>query len=70
MVDRTGDLNLAAAVGGLPAGGLTSFGEDLNGEIYLVGRNGTIYQLVPEPSAVLALLIVGAGTALRRRRSP
>jgi glucose/arabinose dehydrogenase len=63
------EVNLAAAVGGLPFGGITSFGEDLNGEIYLVGRNGTVYQLVPEPSAALALLIVGAGTALRRRRS-
>lgn len=70
VVDRTADLNLPAAVGGLPAGGLTSFGEDLNGEIYLVGRNGTVYQLVPEPTSALALLIVGAGTALRRRRSP
>lgn len=47
-------------------GNLVSFGEDSAGELYVVDLNGTVYQIVPEPTMLLA------GTAavalLRRRR--
>ena len=56
---------------------LASFGEDANGELYMValttpnGGTGAIYRIVPEPSAValaaVAAMIVGV-LALRHRR--
>lgn len=50
---------------------IASFGEDGLGRLYLVGLNGSIVRLVPEPGS-LALMLAGlglAGVALRRRRS-
>ena len=47
---------------------LTSFGQDADGELYVVDRNGTVFAIVPEPSS-LALLAIPAGLLLRRRRA-
>jgi glucose/arabinose dehydrogenase len=48
---------------------IVSFGEDANGELYIVDYDGQIFQVVPEPSS--ALLVVGGAMAMllgRRRR--
>jgi hypothetical protein len=55
---------------------LASFGEDANGELYMValttpnGGTGAIYRIVPEPSTVALLAgaaLVAGAVALRRR---
>ena len=47
-------------------GFISSFGQDANGELYIVTLDGSLYQVVPEP-ATLSLLGLGV-LALRRRR--
>lgn len=64
LIDPTGQI-----------GQIASFGEDANGELYIVDiSRGQIFQLVPEPGT-LAMLAAGAGLLLRRanalgRRTP
>ncbi|TAK83076.1 MAG: glucose dehydrogenase [Aquabacterium sp.] len=65
-------LDLREETDGLLAGtglqALASFGEDGHGNLYLVGLNGTIVRVVPEPGS-LAMLVAGwglVGSALRR----
>ena len=48
--------------------GLTSFGEDAAGELYVIDRDGAIYQIVPEPAGGLAALLCLGGLAARRVR--
>ena len=80
--DLTAEINasIAANGGGGPLTGLVSFGEDDDGNLYIVGfagpggnifnpplGTGRIFQIVPEPTSV-ALTLGGAGLALLRRR--
>ena len=70
VVDRSEEMGSIPLLSLSPTNfsGLTSFGEDTAGEIYVIGRDGIVYQIVPEPSSVLAL---GAGFSLlvlRRQR--
>ena len=53
---------------GLSAFGIVSFGEDSDGELYVVALNqGQVFAIVPEP-ATLGLAIPAAALLLRRRR--
>ena len=49
-----------------------SFGEDNEGNLYLVSLNGSIYKFtsaaIPEPSSILVIAGFGAGVLFRRRR--
>lgn len=47
---------------------ISSFGQDADGNLYIVDYDGEIYRIVPEPS-VIALLGLGCIATLRRRRS-
>lgn len=59
----------AAFIGGTGLSGIDSFGEDGFGRLYVLGINGTVVVLVPEPStyAVLALGLLAIGLIARRR---
>lgn len=61
----------AAFIGGTGLSGIDSFGEDGFGRLYVVGINGTVVVLVPEPStyAMLALGLLAIGLIARRRGS-
>lgn len=55
-------------LGGALPGQIAGFGEDLDGELYvLTFSDGDVIKLVPEPASTLALLGLG-GMLLRRRR--
>jgi glucose/arabinose dehydrogenase len=57
-----------ALLGGTGLGGLASFGEDGLGNLYLVGINGVIVVMVPEPAGWISLLIgLGLMTGLLSR---
>ena len=67
-----GDLreDTAAILGGTGLSGISSFGEDALGRLYVVGINGTLVVLVPEPQTY-AMLLAGLLTIVwltRRRR--
>ncbi|MCU0869622.1 MAG: PQQ-dependent sugar dehydrogenase [Burkholderiales bacterium] len=55
FIDRTASLALPAGIGRFQ---IASFGEDAFGNLYVVGIDGRVFALVPEPSTWLAL---GAG---------
>lgn len=67
-VERTSQLDPnGPAAGNFPS--LASFAEDARGELYMVSLGGTIYRIVPEPSAgLLAVLGAGAAVLWRARR--
>ena len=52
--------------GGFADFDLGSFGEDQDGELYILARSGALYQIIPEPSA--SALVGGAAVLLLRRR--
>lgn len=60
----------AALLDGTGLSGLDSFGEDGQGRLYLVGINGTVVRMVPEPGAWLMALggLLTVGAATRRQR--
>lgn len=51
-------------------GNISSIQEGLDGELFLTSFNGSIYEVVPEPATVTALLIGAAALIRRRRRLP
>jgi glucose/arabinose dehydrogenase len=77
VTERTSQLDPDGTGAFTWAGRLASFGEDANGELYMValttpgGGTGAIYRVVPEPSALAlfaaAALFAGAGALWRRR---
>jgi hypothetical protein len=76
--ERTSQLDPDGAGGFSWAERLASFGEDANGELYMIalstpnGGTGAIYRIVPEPSAIALVAAAAAITGaflLRRRRS-
>ncbi|MEM6313809.1 MAG: PQQ-dependent sugar dehydrogenase, partial [Planctomycetota bacterium] len=52
--------------GGITAG-IVSFGEDADGELYIIDIGGTVYQIIPEP-ATIGLFGLPALALLRRRK--
>jgi len=69
VTDRTAEL---APGGGLDILSISSFGEDANGELYVLDRNGgEVFLIVPEPGtwvAGVAVLLLMALAAIKRRR--
>ncbi len=69
IVERTSQLGPNGG-GQTWAGRIASFGEGANGELYIVGLNGAVYRIIPEPGtwALAALALVGLTLGLRRKR--
>jgi hypothetical protein len=71
VVNRTAEL---APGGGLSIDQVVGFGEDGQGELYIVDIGGEIFQLVPEPGRGLlhacALICLAGGWRARGRRAP
>jgi glucose/arabinose dehydrogenase len=68
-LDVTDIFNRDPSTGERLISGLASFGEDGFGRLYLVGYDGTIYAMVPEPATwamLLAALLPGIWIARRR----
>ncbi|MES2708515.1 MAG: PQQ-dependent sugar dehydrogenase [Verrucomicrobiota bacterium] len=65
LTDRSAELNAPTLLG---PGSISSFGEDGFGELYVVDIGGTVYKLVPEPTAGLLACLSGSLLLLRRRR--
>jgi glucose/arabinose dehydrogenase len=70
IVERT--TQLGPTGGGQTWGNrLASFGEDASGELYLVGLNGAVYRIIPEPGtwALVIAALVAATPVIRRKRA-
>ena len=53
---------------GQTLGGVSSFGEDQDGNVYVVNLGGEVFRIVPEPSSVAVGLLGLSAAAGRRRR--
>jgi glucose/arabinose dehydrogenase len=62
--DLTEQLNPGRVFGSFA---ISSFGQDMNGELYLVNYGGEVYRIIPEPGSLCLIAI--AGLALCRRRT-
>jgi len=68
VVDRTSEL--APPEGGGQIDSIVAFGEDGEGEMYMVDRGGEIYAVLPEPGMGAAAALATLAGLARRRRSP
>ena len=70
IVERTSQLGPSGG-GQTWNGRLASFGEGADGELYMVGLNGAVYRIIPEPGTWLLAFAALGGLAIiaRRRRS-
>lgn len=66
LVELTADL----FPGGFASFNLGGFGEDQNGELYILARSGQVYQVIPEPAAAGALAFALLLSCRRRQQWP
>jgi glucose/arabinose dehydrogenase len=67
VVNRTAALDPPQGQGTIDA--IVAFGEDADGEVYIVDNGGEVFRIVPEPAHALLLLTGGGVLAFAQRRA-